>query len=140
MPVECLEWRDSSAICNQAQPAASAEPALQAGGRRFEPAPPIGAKAVLASVSAKRVASGVDRRLKGSERDVEGKRAKPPEGRITERPPPRSSTSSQAAGGAPKAVEISSSAWFSASLTCLPPTPRKPPSLCAPATACATVI
>jgi hypothetical protein len=35
----------------------------------------------------------------------------------------------QAAGGAPNAVEIASSAWFSASLICLPPIPRKPPSL-----------
>jgi thioredoxin 2 len=43
-------------------------------------------------------------------------------------------------GGSPSAAEISSSTWFSASLICLPPIPRKPPSLCAPATAWATVI
>src|SRR2546423_11193416 len=46
----------------------------------------------------------------------------------------------QAAGGEPSAAEISSSAWFSASLICLPPMPRNPPSLCALATACAAVI
>jgi Mannosylglycerate hydrolase MGH1-like glycoside hydrolase domain len=45
------------------------------------------------------------------------------------------------AGGDPSAADISSSAWFSASLILrLPPMPRKLPSLWAPATACATVI
>src|SRR4051812_5973801 len=43
-------------------------------------------------------------------------------------------------GGGPIALQISSTALFSASLPSLPPMPRKPPSLCALATACATVI
>ena len=43
----------------------------------------------------------------------------------------------QAAGGDPRAPFKRS---FSASVTCLPPIPRKPPSLRALATACATVI
>lgn len=47
---------------------------------------------------------------------------------------------SQVVGGEPSTVDISSSAWFSASLICLPPMPRKPPSLWAVAAACATVI
>lgn len=46
----------------------------------------------------------------------------------------------QATGGEPSAVEISSRARFSASLTCLPPIPRKPPSLCALATVCAKLV
>ena len=58
---------------------------------------------------------------------------------------PRSSGSGpgerpHAAGDDPRAPESSSRAWFSASVICLPPIPRKPPSLCALATACAMVI
>jgi dolichol-phosphate mannosyltransferase len=44
------------------------------------------------------------------------------------------------AGGAPSAEEIRSSAAFSASEIAVPPIPSTPPSLCAPATAYATVI